>query len=575
MFIHYTFVRSYHIFQPKVLSKKTVTSLPTHELLQSLGFVRPSQSGLVHWLPMGLRSLNKIENIIRHRMNEENAIEVSLSTLSPKTLWERTGRWSNNELFKLKDAKKADYCLSATCEEDITTLLKSFITSYKDMPLLVYQITRKYRDELRPRGGLLRGREFLMKDAYSFASSKEEAMNQFEKVNAIYDRIFTDLKLPFISAWADSGDIGGDLSKEYHYVHKTGEDILLTCNNCGESSNIEKCESFPEEEGMYIGDVTVKYALTKDHTTLICLYFPTDRQLSWSLAMEAMDHDLDLELKNKSNDEVLTLFQEENDEMTFSQVLRVMDCRLNSRSNFPAFPLRQYMKNNFGQIKDMSLVQAEEHEICGACNKGHLTSSRTIEVGHNFYLGTKYSEPLEAKFTDRNNNHNSIIEMGCYGIGVSRLVGAIAEITRDERGLRWPRSVAPYAVSVCMASGTQNGEILSEIKKQFESAPSAELRDNIMYSFNEKLGLGARINLSHALGIPLCVIVGPKNWPKVEIEVRGKIWNRDASSTWKKDYEKYKYEYEWELIENPDGIPKHIVPVSHLTKILTILLKDL
>lgn len=509
-------------------------------------------------------------------MNEDgNAIEVSLSTLSPKTLWEKTGRWSNSELFKLKDAKKTDYCLTATCEEDITTLMKSFITSYKDMPLLVYQISRKYRDELRPRGGLLRGREFLMKDAYSFASSKEEAMNQFEKVNIVYDRIFTDLKVPFISAWAESGDIGGDLSKEYHYVHKTGEDTLLTCNNCGESSNVEKCESFPEEEGMYLGDVSVRYALTKDHATLICFYFPSNRQLSWSLAMESMDHDVDSKLKSKSNDEVMTLFEKKNDEMTFSQVLRVMDCRLNSRSNFPDFPLKQYLKNNFGQIKDLSIVQAEENEICGICNKGHLSSSRTIEVGHNFYLGTKYSEPLDATFTDRNNKNNSIIEMGCYGIGVSRLVGAIAEITKDERGLRWPKSVAPYAVSVCMAPGAHNGEILSEIKERFGSTPSADLRDNVMFSFSEKFGLGARINLSHALGIPLCVIVGPKNWPKVEIEVRGKIWNGDASATWKKEYEKYKNEYEWEFIENPGHIAKHIVPVNHLTKVLAILLKDL
>lgn len=553
--------RSYHVFQPRKLSKETLKSLPTHELLQTLGFVRQSQSGLVNWLPMGLRSLNKIENIIRRRMNNDGkAMEVQLSTLSPKSLWEATGRWSNTELFKLKDAKKASYCLTPTCEEDITALMRNYISSYKDLPLLVYQITKKYRDELRPRGGLLRGREFLMKDAYSFATSKEEAIGIFERVNSVYAKIFTDLKIPFLSAWADSGDIGGDLSKEYHYIHPSGEDTLMKCEECGMSSNVEKCESFPIENGEHLGDVDVQYTLSKDHGTLVCLYYPRGRQLNWNLALESLDHDLDSSLREKSNKDVLAIFQESNEDVMFAKVLRVMDCRLNSRSNFPDFPLKQYLKNNFGKIDDVSLVDAIENEVCGSCNEGHLKAFKTIEVGHTFHLGTKYSKLLEAKFTDRENK-SSIVEMGCFGIGVSRLLGAIGEITRDDRGFRWPTSVAPYTVSVCVAPG--NESLSHQIKQQLDTS----FEDDVMYSFNDKMGLGARINYSHAIGIPVCVIAGPKNWPNVELEIRG---NNYRHETWKQEYETSKDTLKWQITGD-----KHIVPIESLQKVISIIARDL
>lgn len=197
------------LFTPSKITND-ILQLPTHELLQQLGYVKQASSGVLHWLPLGLKTLRNIEGIIRRRMDESGAHEVSLSSLSQRSLWETTGRWSNTELFKLKDAKKKDYCLVPTCEEEITWLMNSYLTSYKDLPIIAYQITRKYRDELRPRGGLLRGREFLMKDAYSFHLNSEDAVSTFERVNATYDKIFTDIGVPFVSAVADSGDIGGD-----------------------------------------------------------------------------------------------------------------------------------------------------------------------------------------------------------------------------------------------------------------------------------------------------------------------------------------------------------------------------
>lgn len=554
---------SHHLFQPKAALDDSIKTLPTHELFQALGFIRQPHSGLVHWLPMGLRTLNKVKSIVRHRMDEDgNAQEVSLSTLSPKSLWEKTNRWSGTELFKLKDAKKADYCLTPTCEEDITNLMNGYITSYRDMPITVYQMTRKYRDELRPRGGLLRGREFLMKDAYSFASSEEEALEIFKKMNTVYNQIFQDLKVPFVSAWADTGDIGGDLSREYHYLHEGGEDTLLTCEECGNVSNVEKCESFPTEVGLHDGDVDVKYALSKDHSTLICYYYPSNRQFSWNLAMASVDGDVDVTLKDQNNEKVLKAFKRPEDEIMFSKVFRVMDCRLNSRSNFPEFPLTQYLKSNFGQLNEVSIVAAEPGELCGSCEEGHLNANTSIEIGHTFHLGSKYTEPMESKFTDSNNNSNSIPQMGCYGIGISRLVGAIAEVTRDSMGFRWPTSVSPYLMSIC----GKNDQLVEETRQKIGSR-------EVLSEFNSKLGLGARIKLSHALGIPLAVIVGPKKWPKVEIEVRGQRWN--GSETWKKAHEIYKDQYNWQVIGTDNGIEKHLVPIDHLSEVSKALLADL
>lgn len=567
--------RSCHIFHPKSLSSNTLKSETTQELLQTLGFIRRSQAGLFQWLPLGLRSLNKLTDTIRNRMdNDCGAVEVSLSAISSKSLWQTTGRWTNSELFKFKDSKGKQYCLTATCEEDITDLMKNYITSYKDMPITVYQMTRKYRDEIRPRGGLLRGREFLMKDAYSFASTKEDAFSSFQKLDETYNKIFKDLKIPFVSAWADSGDIGGEFSKEFHLIHESGEDTLMSCKDCGDISTLDMSQSFPAKDGQYLGDVDCKYALTKDHSTLVCLYYPKNRQLNWNLALNIMDKDIDLTLRDKPNDRVLEVYQNDNEDIMFSKILRVMDCRLNSKSNFPDFPLKEYLKNNFGQIDDVSIVDAQEDEICGKCEKGNLESFKSIEVGHIFLLGDKYSKPLNVKFVDKENKNDTFVHMGCYGIGVSRLIGAVAELGRDSNGFRWPAIMAPYKVSICTGPSNEvNLQRIKDIRSKLLEISSINVQNDMLDQFNEKLGIGARIKLSHAMGIPLCVIVGPKNWPNVEIEVRGIRWGK--RDQWKAELEKKAQELDWKCTENEDGIEKHIVPIEHLAEVVEILLRDM
>lgn len=560
-----TSVRCLHLFQSKKLTKDVLPKITTHDLLQELGFIKQSQSGLVHWLPLGLRSLNKITGIIRSRMNGAGAHELSLSSLSPRSLWEATGRWQNTELFKLKDSKSAEYCLVATCEEEITSLMNVYVNSYKDLPLLVYQVTRKYRDEKRPRGGLLRGREFLMKDAYSFHGNSDDAVRMFDTVNGVYEQIFKDLKIPFASAWADSGNIGGDLSKEYHYFHESGEDILMGCNSCGQVSNVEKCSSFPEVDGTHDGNVSVRYALNKTRDTLVCIYFPAHRELNWNLVLDAMDHDVDTTLKDIDNDKIMEIFTEQNEDLMFANIIRVMDVRLNSRSNFPDFPLSQYLKSNFSQLSEYSIVNATEGEVCGSCEEGKLVASKSIEVGHTFYLGKKYSELLNAKYMTKENKEE-VMEMGCYGIGVSRLVGAIAQVTRDELGLRWPSNVAPYKMSVC---GVQADEKTKEICELLKN----DYQDDLWVDTRDKVGLGRKIAQSHAIGIPLCIIAGKRHWPQVEIEARGKRWG--PHNTWEDAHKTYGEEYSWS-VETADGsVEKHLVHKDYVNKVVSILLRDM
>lgn len=503
-------------FLPKSIELDVWKSIPTQDLLQNLGFVRKTQSGLFNWLPLGLRTLRKLEILIRKRMEENTgAMEVSLSSLSAKSVWEKTGRWEiSKELFQVKDANNVQYCLIPTCEEDITELAKNYITSHKDLPLIAYQIGRKYRDEKRPRGGLLRGREFIMKDAYSFASSEEQAIDIFQKMDNVYDKIFTDLKIPFKAALADSGDIGGEMSKEYHFLDPIGEDKVFSCDSCGTTSTLEKCDSLPTEAGNHSGDVDVRYGLSEDHATLICFYFPAGRTFNWNLAQKVLDNDVDVTLRDTSNEKILEMYENENEDYMFTKILRVMDIRINSRSNFPDFPLKKYLKHNFGQIDEVSIVDALDKEICGRCEEGVLHASKSIEVGHIFHLGDKYTKPLGAKFRDENNKE-SVVSMGCYGIGVSRLIGAIAEIGRDHQGLRWPRVIAPYEVSIITNCKDHVDEVNVLKAKVTQDLDTFDLDIE-----GTKLGFGSKIKLSHAVGVPLCVIIGSKSWPNVEIEIR-------------------------------------------------------
>ncbi len=572
---------------------KDKSKVPTHELLQKLGFVKQPAAGLVHWLPNGLRTLSKIESIIRQRMNEIDFEEVSLSSLSGSSLWERTGRWNNNELFKLQDSKKAQMCLVATCEEEITDIVNKSVKSYKQLPILVYQITRKYRDEKRPRSGLLRGREFLMKDGYSFDVSPEAALKTYNSVNEAYRNIFKDLKVPFVAANADSGSIGGNLSLEWHYKHHSGEDTLMECDHCGTIGNVEKAVSFPTDDAAPAQKADVKYFLTNDKNTLIAMYYPSDRALAPGFVKDEIS-DIDLESGSLANDQVLEVFKQEkpvevdNDvELAVKSIIRVIDPRVTSASELPDFPAGvSFQRNSFTSFNDISIVEAQEGELCGSCEKGHLKSSNAIEVGHTFYLGKRYSEPLQATFKDKQSN-DQLFEMGCYGIGVSRILAAIAEVLRDGKGLAWPASIAPYHLTLLNAKNfPMDGEEEASTTSTNANANDAQVKElvsqlranqiELQKDFRQDVPLSFRIRESQIIGVPLVLILG-KSFPRIEVEVRSRPFPKTSSEPllWEKLYKTNKDKWEWEYKVDDKGNEKHFVHIDGIVEVTKALLKDL
>lgn len=485
-----------------------VKSIPTHDLLQKLGYIHQHSSGLVHWLPLGLRTLRSVESIVRNRILQAGGLEVSLSTLSSKSMWEKTGRLQNKELFKLKDAKDKEYVLAPTCEEEITQLISSYASSYKDLPLLAFQISRKYRDELRPRGGLLRSREFLMKDAYSFDISETEAMRTFDKVNTAYRAIFTDLKVPFKSAMADSGDIGGDVSLEWHYLHPSGSDTLMECNHCNDVSNLEKTKSFPLDEESHAKEAKISYFTNTSRDNLIVAHYPCDREFNPKFLQQEIP-DVDLSLKE---DQVLSMFAKDDESFLTKTMIRVFDPRVSSVTNLPDLKV-SFHRGNMSTLMDIPLVSATEGELCGKCEEGTLQSRKAIEVGHTFYLDEKYSLALNAKFTDRDGTTKTF-KMGCYGIGISRLVAAIAEVTRDELGLNWPPHLAPFHVSLIESPTFQGSpDDVAEMCQSLSQEKVSFDRDT------RDLSMGKKLKQSQMLGIPFKIIMG-KQFPLVELETR-------------------------------------------------------
>lgn len=506
-------------------NEKLSNNITTNELFIKFGFINNPRAGLVHWLPIGLSILNKLKNVVNSRLQEAGCQEVSLAILSHSSLWEKTGRWKNTELFKLQDSGKQDFCLSATSEEEVTNLVKNSITSYKDLPIIYYQIHEKFRDEKRPRMGLLRAREFLMKDAYSFDINEEQAMKSYNKMVETYHNIFQDLRIPYVKAVADTGDIGGSLSHEWHYLDKTGEDTVFTCSECKNVSNIEKTFSLPKETDADV-ETTEKFLKIGDEKYIKAVY-PNNREFEMSL------------VKAK-----------------YPQV-----------SELPT----EFVPNHYETVKDtridqegISMVLTEEGETCFECKTGDLSKTRAIEVGHTFYLGNKYTKPLGLTIPVPVNNKlvEKEVIMGCYGLGLSRMIASIGEITRDEKGFRWPAIISPWNVTVVELKSLK-GDV-AQVYTQLNDA-------NIDYKLDNRanIGLGKKINDSNMIGVPLVVILG-KNYPLIEIEVRGQRFSEELE--WKKLYERK--DFEW-VVSQTNGIEKHSVDKDGLTRVIEALLKDM
>ncbi|KAK3725230.1 hypothetical protein LTR37_000741 [Vermiconidia calcicola] len=494
-----------------------------HDLLIRAGFLRQAHASIFHLLPLGLRVQDKIERLIDKHMQRLGASKVSLSCLSSEELWQRSGRLDkgrSSELLRFEDRKGTKYLLSPTHEEEITTIIANAVQSYKQLPLRLYQVSRKYRDEPRPRHGLLRGREFLMKDLYTFDATEQQARQTYEEVRKAYVAFLEELRLPYLTARADSGNMGGDLSHEYHFASPHGEDTIISCNACDYSINEELYIGRYVQERTKGAQSTVKPAVehyvSKDRKTLCKIYFPADDGEPNLYAVKAIFPGVDSSIQGE---QALA----EHTEQLKRTVISFLDPRLLPESiessqtmpEEPESPPRPPMVDE----QPILLTKAKEMDSCPSCRDGKLKLQQAVEIGHTFHLGQRYSVPFEASVLDANNKQVAI-EMGCHGIGVSRLIGAAASLLADKKGLNWPLAICPFQVMLIPAAKVE----LAELEGVYDGLAASQYKGQVVdVAIDDRdRPIGWKLNDADLVGYPFIVVLG-KSWKDrrvVELQCR-------------------------------------------------------
>ncbi|KAK3362818.1 hypothetical protein B0T25DRAFT_525383 [Lasiosphaeria hispida] len=517
------------------------------------GYLRPSHSGIFHLLPLGRRVQDKVERLVASHMEESLAASrVSLSSISAEALWEKSGRLQNvaSELFRFSDRKDVPYLLSPTHEEEITSLVARTVNSYKDLPLRLYQITRKYRDELRPRHGLLRGREFTMKDLYTFDSNRQSALETYDKVRSAYSAIFSDMKLPVLAARASSGDMGGDLSHEYHLPTPLGDDRVIHCDSCDYVINEEISETATSKELTAGEEIGVWRGISKDRSTLVNVWYPRRTTLPGGKnPREYTDMDIKIpavkslvpDLDTAVGDAIpLWSAAVKGPSKTAARLLNIADGRIPSSlveqvrsgvlgnlvwpmslgSPLPSLPVTVYGGSRPGD-RELNLLRTRTGDQCPECSSGVLKAERAIELGHTFHLGSRYSMPLGATVAVPHSKTNIAIEMGCYGIGISRLIGAVAEHMADDVGLNWPVMIAPYSCVIVPGKQSDDEDAISVYRHIVDSSTIGSGRLDVVLDDRDKT-LSWKLHDADLIGFPVIVILG-RDWHKsrqVELQCR-------------------------------------------------------
>jgi prolyl-tRNA synthetase len=528
----------------------------SHQLMIRSGMMRQLASGIYEWLPLGLRVLHKVENIIREEMNSIGGQEVSLPAMQPRELWEESGRWNfyGKELIRLKDRSGRDFCLGPTHEEVITDLVRREVRSYKELPLLLYQFQTKFRDEVRPRFGVIRAREFYMKDAYSFDATDEDAETSYTRVFEAYSRICQRCGLKFRPVEAQTGAIGGAFSHEFMVIADTGEEVIVSCR-CGYAANLEKAECPPakivpssgkalerselkeleevETKRMKTVEEVGKFLKEKPNKFIKTLIYKTNDESVMVLIRG--DHEVN-ESKLKSYLGVNEVFLA--DEKTIEEITGAplgfagpvglkVKCKVVADysvkgivNGITGANKKDYHLKNVNMNRDYSvdevldLRMAKEGDVCPKCGKT-LEFSRGIELGHTFKLGTKYSKSLGATFVDRDGKERHFV-MGCYGIGVSRIVASAIEQSHDQNGIIWPLPIAPFKVLILPVNyeDEKMRAISNRIYKELENGGYEVLMDDR----DERAGV--KFKDADLIGIPVRVTVGEKTLAKNTVEVK-------------------------------------------------------
>lgn len=522
--------------------------IPSHILLLRTGMIRKLASGIYGFMPLGWRSLYKIENIIREEMDKSGAQEILMSAIQPAELWEESGRWSayGPELWRIKDRNGRDFCLGPTHEEIFTDIVRDGVSSYRQLPLNLYQIQHKYRDEARPRFGLMRSREFIMKDAYSFDKDQEGLDKSYDDMYDAYTRIFTRCGLTFRPVEADSGAIGGNASHEFTALSEVGESDIAYCENCSMAANVEKAacrdaEPSPESEAMLelqevhtpgtktIEEVAAFLNIDKTKTIKALLFEKYDedgKADGYVAAFVRGDRDLNMiKLVNALNipEHAIAFADESKLEAAIGAIggftgpiglhdcTVVVDSELVELKNLCAGACKtdhHILNVNYGRdyegdiVTDLKVLKAGDPcPVCGA----PIKHTRGIEVGQVFKLGTKYSEAMNATYKDENQQDHALV-MGCYGIGVSRTLAAVIEQHHDEDGIIWPVSVAPYhaIVTLVKPKDEEQAKIAEEIYQSLLAAGVEAVIDDR----DERPGV--KFKDADLLGFPIRITVGKR-----------------------------------------------------------------
>ena len=522
----------------------------SHRLMLRAGLIHQVAAGVYSYLPLALRSLRKIENIIREEMDAAGGQELMMPALQPKELWEQTGRREafGDNMFSLDDRRGRPMVLAPTHEEVITNVVKANVQSYRDLPLILYQIQTKFRDEPRPRAGLVRVREFDMKDAYSFNADEASLDDSYQAMAQAYRNIFRRCGLPVLMAEADSGAIGGKDSHEFLLATETGEDTVITCPSCSYTANAEKAEStIPEAEsepeqaleevstpGLKTIAALAEFLDVPESKTLKAVFYISDGEPVFVTIRGDLEVN-EVKLKNALRSRDLRLAEDHEVQAAglvagsasaigINGIKRVADVSINNGSNFVVGankPDVHYKGANYPRdfetdiITDIALAQPGQ--LCPRC--GHtLDATKGIEVGHIFKLGTFFSEALGADFLDNEGQQHPII-MGCYGIGVGRLLAAAVEQNNDDNGIVFPTPVAPYQAHL-VGLNISTEEVAEAADKLYQELESAGIE--VLYDDREDAAAGVKFNDADLLGLPVRLVVSPRNLKAGVVEIKGR-----------------------------------------------------
>ena len=545
-------MRTTNLYAPTLRETPAEAEVRSHQLMLRAGMIRKAAGGLYTYLPLAWRTIKKIEQIIREEMDEAGGQEISMPIVQPAEIWQESGRWSvyGDEMFRVRDRHGRQFCLGPTHEEMVTTLVRDEVRSYKQLPLMLYQIQNKYRDEIRPRFGLMRGREFIMKDLYSF-DKDEEGMNlSYQKMYDAYTRIYTRMGLDFRPVEADNGAIGGGHSHEFTVLAAAGESNIAYCTACDYAASDEKAElniiRAAEEEMKPLEKVATPDAHTIE-LVAECLNLPLEKCIKavafqtdtdeLVLAFVRGDHEVnDVKVINlvegaielRMADEAVIeaaggcpgfmspIGIKEGTRIIVDQTVMEMYNACAGANEKDMHYINVNPKRDFKDVTVADIRMVKEGDICPRCG-GTIKMTRGIEAGQVFTLGTKYSKALGATFLDENGREQPMV-MGCYGIGVGRTMAAAVEQNNDENGIIWPKAIAPFEVVVVPvnAKNEEQLQLAESIYADLKKAGVDVLLDD------RKDRAGVKFKDADLIGYPLRITVGPKAVAEdvVELKIR-------------------------------------------------------